>query len=123
MFLLHAGEHGGADFFTEIFLHGIIDTLKLLPKIKGTSGGIIPLAVCVFSLAMSWIISRAVKLFKKKAIPLKTTLTVISDGKELEMSAYCDSGNLLREPVGGLPVIITGKEQMENISKFKIQNS
>ena len=31
MFLLHAGEHGDADFFTEIFLHGIIDTLKLLP--------------------------------------------------------------------------------------------
>jgi stage II sporulation protein GA (sporulation sigma-E factor processing peptidase) len=92
-----------------------LDTLKLLPEIKGTSGGIIPLSVCIFSLVMSWIISRAVKLFKKKAMPLKTTLTVISDGKELEMSAYCDSGNLLREPVGGLPVIITGKEQMENI--------
>ena len=30
MFLLHAGEHSG-DFFTEIFLHGLIDTLKLVP--------------------------------------------------------------------------------------------
>ena len=31
MFLLHAGEHSSPDFFTEIFLHGILDTLKIIP--------------------------------------------------------------------------------------------
>lgn len=98
-----------------VALYKYLDSLKLLPEVKGGSGGIIPLVVCVFSLVLSWILSRTVRFFKKKAVPLKTTLTVISDGKELEMSAYCDSGNLLREPVGGLPVIITGKTQMENI--------
>lgn len=98
-----------------VALYKYLDSLKLLPEIKGGSGGIIPLIVCIFSLVLSWVLSRTVKFFKKRVTPLKTTLTVCSDGKKVEMSAYCDSGNLLREPVGGLPVIITGRVQMENI--------
>ena len=31
MFLLHAGEHAANDFFVEIFLHGLLDTLKIVP--------------------------------------------------------------------------------------------
>ena len=31
MFLLHAEGHGGAEFFEEIFLHGLLDTLKIIP--------------------------------------------------------------------------------------------
>jgi len=96
-------------------LYKYFDSVAELPEIKSGSGGIIPLAICIFSLILSWIITNTVKVFKKKVVPLKTTLTVFSDGRGVEMSAYCDSGNLLREPVGGLPVIITGRQQMENI--------
>ena len=92
-----------------------LDSFKLVPEIKESSGGIIPIAVCIFAAFFSFVISFIVKRIKKRAKSLKTTVTVFSDGKEMEMSAYCDSGNLLREPVGGLPVIITGREQMENI--------
>ena len=92
-----------------------LNSITVLPEIKNSSGGIVPLAVCVASAAVSWMLSLIIKRLKKKVSPLKTTLTVLSDGKSVEMSAYCDSGNLLREPVGGLPVIITGREQMENI--------
>ncbi len=98
-----------------VHLYKYLDSTTVLPEIKNSSGGIIPLVVCIASAAVSWLISLIIKGLKKKVSPLKTTLTVLSDGKSVEMSAYCDSGNLLREPVGGLPVIITGREQMENI--------
>ncbi len=102
-----------SELLTKLYLY--LGDLTLVPENTGGSGGIIPLAVCVGASALSALFSYIIKRVKKRKKTLKTTLTVISDQITVEMSAYCDSGNLLREPVGGLPVIITGMEKMKKI--------
>ena len=97
------------------YLYKYLDSIAVMPEIKNGSGGIIPLTVCIASAALAWILGLLIKKLKGKTGALTTTISVFSDGKSVELSAYCDSGNLLREPAGGLPVIITGREQMENI--------
>lgn len=95
-------------------LFTMIDQPDFLYESSG-SGGIIPLAVC----ALSGVISAVIKYLggkrRKRKTPQRTDVTIISDDKTLVLSAYCDSGNLLREPIGGLPVIITGEEKMRSI--------
>lgn len=98
-----------------VTLYVYLDKLSFVPEQSSGSGGIIPLAVCVGASAISGLVSFMAKRIRKRRKTLKAALTVISDGKAVEMSAYCDSGNLLREPVGGLPVIITGMEKMKSI--------
>lgn len=86
-----------------------------LSGFESTSGGIIPLAVCLFSSVVAYLFSFVRRRLRNRKYRLKASLCVISDKENIEMSAYCDSGNLLREPMGGLPVIITGKEKMKSI--------
>ena len=96
-------------------LYTYLDEISFLSVETHGSGGIIPLALCLALSFISWLITCAVKRIKKRKKTLESKLTVLSDGRAVEMSAYCDSGNLLREPIGGLPVIITGSEKMKNI--------
>ncbi|MBE6618374.1 MAG: hypothetical protein E7626_01155 [Ruminococcaceae bacterium] len=79
------------------------------------SGGIIPIALCAISVLLSGIVSRVFSRIKRKRMPKSAIVTVFSGESKTVMSAYCDSGNLLREPMGGLPVIITGAGKMHSI--------
>lgn len=48
--------------------------------------------------------------FAKRSAETKTArVTVIDEGREVCFTALCDSGNLLTEPFGGLPVIVAGE--------------
>ncbi len=103
------------------FYKSLHDTLPKYPENEG-SGGIIPLAVClmayILSLALKMLtgsVKRIFKRVKKKKGSLKRDFKVCTGDKCVEIRGYCDSGNLLREPFGHLPVIITGKSVMENI--------
>ena len=44
-----------------------------------------------------------------------TEITVTAEGKTVTLSALCDSGNLLEEPLTRLPVIVLTKKAMEQI--------
>lgn len=50
------------------------------------------------------------------------TLTVrcLKEGREMVLSALVDSGNLLTEPFGGLPVILVSRERMKDILPQKL---
>ena len=91
-----------------------------LPEAMGKgSGGVIPLCICLFSAFAAKMLKKPLSLLLKKIGKgkklLTATLAVTSNGQTLVLSAYKDSGNLLREPIGGLPVIIVGRENMEKI--------
>ena len=81
----------------------------------GGSGGIIPLAVCATSSLLSVLFKYLFSKRKRRKSPQRTRLTIVSEDKSTVLSAYCDSGNLLREPIGGLPVMITGENKMREI--------
>ena len=59
----------------------------------------------VFALLSALITWMLGKLFRRKRAIRTCVLRVIFDGKETEISALVDSGNLLEEPVSGTPVI------------------
>ncbi len=109
-----------SELLTKLYIY--LDKFSFVAEPSKGSGGIIPLVICGGATILSGIVSYIAKRIKKRKKTLKTTLTVISDGKAVEMSAYCDSGNLLREPIGGLPVIITGMEKMKNIVPESLHN-
>lgn len=49
----------------------------------------------------------------QKAMATRTASIILGEGgREIALSALCDSGNLLEEPLGHLPVIVVGKEAM-----------
>jgi sigma-E processing peptidase SpoIIGA len=83
------------------------------------SGGVIPLCVCLFSGFVARLLKRVFsalgKRLKGRSGSRVATLGVTSGEKTVEFSAYRDSGNLLREPISGLPVIILGSKNMEKI--------
>lgn len=83
------------------------------------SGGVIPLCVCLFSGFVAHILKKLFlalgRRIKRKSKDQVAVLGVTSGEKTVELSAYRDSGNLLREPISGLPVIILGRENMEKI--------
>lgn len=105
---------------TSVFSHIItrlfttLNPPDLLHESSG-SGGIIPLIVCALSSLLTFFIGSVRGRIKKNRLPQKTEITIVCEDKTLVLSAYCDSGNLLREPIGGLPVIITGREKMHSI--------
>ena len=59
----------------------------------------------VFALLSALITWTLGKLFRRKRAIRTCALRVTFDGKETEVSALVDSGNLLEEPVSGTPVI------------------
>lgn len=48
------------------------------------------------------------------------TVICMKGGQEVTLSALVDSGNLLTEPFGGLPVILVGRERMKEILPAKL---
>ena len=102
-------------------LYPMLDSLSFISE-AGGSGGIIPLAVCLGASVLGACVSKALAGTKKRRRKQRVVLNVISDQKSVEMSAYCDSGNLLREPIGGLPVIITGSAKMKTIVPESLHN-
>lgn len=69
----------------------------------------IPFLWIIIAAVLSGIISVASgRLFKRKSIEKDITVIAEFEGRRIEFQCMCDSGNLLREPVTGRPVIITG---------------
>ncbi len=87
----------------EIYINGSVETLY----------SDLPLWLLALTAALAALISYLWAKHCKKAASRRTVSLVIGDrGHELTLSAMCDSGNLLEEPIGHLPVIVLGKEAM-----------
>ena len=55
------------------------------------------------------------RLAEKRRVTARASLTVELNGKVIETRALCDSGDLLTEPVGNLPVVILSPGLMDTI--------
>ncbi len=87
----------------EIYINGSVETLY----------SDLPLWVLALTAALAALISYLWGRYCKKAAAKKTVNLIIGEGgRELSLTAFCDSGNLLEEPIGRLPVILIGKEAM-----------
>ena len=75
-----------------------LDNFKLVPEIKESSGGIIPIAVCIFAAFFSFVISFIVKRIKKelKAPQVKTIATggFSKDSTAPKLNIHCPQETL-----------------------------
>lgn len=53
-------------------------------------------------------------IFRKREV-LSCSLTICFDGKQKTVCALCDSGNLVRDPINGKPVIILSSESADGL--------
>ncbi len=80
-----------------------------------TSPDVSPIMFCAAA-AISGFVSLLYGKFRAKtAARRKVSVTMTAFGKETSFEALCDSGNLLREPFGGKPVIIVSSEKLAGI--------
>lgn len=90
----------------EIYLNGTVETLY----------SDLPLWVLALTAALAALIAYLWARLCKKAASKREVMVVIGDGgREITLSALCDSGNLLEEPLGHLPVIILGREALLSV--------
>jgi len=71
---------------------------------------IIVIAVCAALVTLLWN-----RLAERRMRSSRASVTVIDRGNEISFDALCDSGNMLVEPIGNLPVIIISPEILEKL--------
>lgn len=86
------------------------------PEISGKLpiGIILPIAIC--SVLFSFIWERAISSKKNAA---RGEIEVVLGEKSVKLSALSDSGNLLTEPISGVPVILTGCSRLLDILPYE----
>lgn len=93
---------------------------------NGVFVGSYPLKIAMIGGAISFIIVQISfkivkgKLTKKDMI---YNLQIIINNKSLNVNALLDTGNLLKEPITGVPVIITEKEKLISVIPTEILNN
>ncbi len=76
----------------------------------------LPLGIILFSGALAALFAYLWGALTRRSLHKKrVSLIVEADGKRATVSALCDSGNLLEEPLGHLPVIIVTRAVMETL--------
>lgn len=55
------------------------------------------------------------RFLKRKSSKKYTVVKIIFNGRELKLEAYCDSGNLLRDPISGRPCIVADADALDVI--------
>lgn len=70
------------------------------------------IVIAVISVLISYICSY---ILKRKAFQKNASIKITYKNKSIELTGICDSGNLLREPAGGLEVVICSYEKLEPI--------
>lgn len=55
------------------------------------------------------------RFFRRKSARKYTVVKVMFDGKSKTLSAYCDSGNLLRDPISGRPCVVADTDALRDI--------
>ncbi|MBQ8249250.1 MAG: sigma-E processing peptidase SpoIIGA [Clostridia bacterium] len=95
------------------FIGRIADTLEV--SAVSTSPDVSPIMFC-FAAVISGAVSLLYGRFRAKtAARRKVSIVMTAFGKETVLDALCDSGNLLREPFGGKPVIIISAEKLSDV--------
>lgn len=99
--LISAAMIGGAVLLITLLTGGTI-------RAEGTVIGTIPLRSSLIGLAVSLMIPRLVRLIirQQRMKSLHTKILVRLQGTDKEFDALIDSGNLLIEPLSGLPVVL-----------------
>lgn len=119
-------------FLSSVLLGGIMTAaFNLLNSsgiiLEGADGRDIPpwltISVGVASAVASYVGGRFIK---RRAGKQTAYITVNIGGKELSLSAMCDSGNLLRDSISGKPVIVADERHMpyffKEIKKFNLNS-
>ena len=81
----------------------------------------IPLAYLLFSCAATYTaLSLASHFSKKHNARSFTHITVVNDGKSVDLKALVDTGNMLKDPFSGKTVMIAEVEALEPLFEFDI---
>lgn len=85
---------------------------------NGVFVGIYPIKVAIIAGGIAFIITQiAFKINKAKftAKDMICKLKIFNENKTLELKAFVDTGNMLKEPISGFPVIIVEKDSIKQI--------
>ena len=102
-----------------------INPSKILIK-NGLFIGTYPIKVISIAIIVSIImltISIKILKIKKTTKDIFYKIEIIINKKKTELTAIMDTGNMLKDPISGKPVIIVEKEELNNIIPKKILNN
>lgn len=121
IFYLTSFVFGGCVFALMYFLKPQLVQIR-----NGSFVGTYPIKVAIVGGSIAFVLIQiSFKLIKTKIskndIIYKTKIHLFQD--EIELCALLDTGNLLKEPITGLPVMIVEKEKMKNILPKEILNN
>ena len=88
-------------------------------KLKnGVFVGTYPIKVAVIAGVIAFVVMQIVFKINKSKITAKDmicTLKILFNNKEVEMKAFIDTGNMLKDPISELPVIVVEEKIMKKI--------
>ena len=85
---------------------------------NGVFVGTYPIKVTLIAGTLAFIITQVAFKINKSKISSKNSLfniEIFFEGKVLKVKALLDSGNMLKDPISKLPVVIVEKEELKNI--------
>lgn len=81
----------------------------------------IPLSYLLFSCAATYAaLSLATRFVKKSATRSYTHITIVNDGRSVNLKALVDTGNMLKDPFSGKTVMIAEAKMLEPLFDFDI---
>lgn len=92
---------------------------------NGVFVGTYPIKVALLAGVVAFIITEIAFKINRNKLNSQNTLFCIkiyNEGKMLKVNALLDSGNMLKEPISGMPVIIIEKETLDKLIPEKILN-
>lgn len=113
MFYLISFVFGGCSFALIYFISPKNVTIK-----NGVLVGLYPIKVTLIAGAIAFIIIQiAFKITKNKlsAQDMMCNIEIYFENKKIKLKALIDSGNMLKEPISGYPVIVVEKTKIEQI--------
>ncbi len=81
-----------------------------------------PVTILIIAAVSAVISIIAGRIINRKRIEKVLKVKIINDNLETTFTCLYDSGNLLREPISGIPVIITNYKTIENILPAEIKH-
>lgn len=88
-------------------------------EIEQSGDGISVWAFAAIAVISGLITAIGGRFFKKSAMQKTADVEIEYKGKKVMVRAICDSGNLLCEPVSGLPVIVIDTEAVKKLLPYK----
>lgn len=91
---------------------------------NGVLVGTYPMKITIIAGVIGFVIVQVAFYINKRQLNKKDMFAILEisiNKRKAEMKAYIDSGNMLKEPITKLPVIIVEKEKVENLVNIDLE--